>query len=108
MGVTVHVLTPGDKKHFPRKGDAVSVHYTGTLANGKVFDSSHARVAPFVFNLGIGEVIKGWDQGIPLMSLGEKATLTVSPDLAYGSKGVPPTIPPNATLTFQIELLKIN
>uniref|UniRef100_A0A8C6LBE8 peptidylprolyl isomerase n=1 Tax=Nothobranchius furzeri TaxID=105023 RepID=A0A8C6LBE8_NOTFU len=106
MGVEVETLRPGDGQHFPPRGRTVVVHYVGTLTNGKKFDSSRDRGEPFQFKLGAGEVIRGWDEGVAQMSLGQVARLTVSPDYAYGSRGYPPVIPPNSTLIFEVELLK--
>ncbi|KAI9058066.1 peptidyl-prolyl cis-trans isomerase [Trametes sanguinea] len=106
-GVTVDVITPGDGKTFPRKGDTVRIHYVGTLLDGKKFDSSRDRGAPFETEIGVGKVIKGWDEGVPQLSLGEKAILTATPDYAYGARGFPPVIPPNSTLRFEVELLDI-
>lgn len=79
--------------------------YVGTLTNGNKFDSSRDRGRPFQFKLGQGQVIRGWDEGVAQMSIGEKATLTCSPDYAYGARGFPPVIPPNSTLVFEVELL---
>ncbi|XP_003438103.1 FK506-binding protein 1 [Oreochromis niloticus] len=106
MGVDVETLRPGDGKTFPQKGSMVSVHYVGTLTNGNKFDSSRDRGSPFQFKLGAGEVIRGWDEGVARMSLGQVAKLTCSPDYAYGSRGYPPIIPANSTLIFEVELLK--
>ncbi|KAH7885295.1 hypothetical protein F5I97DRAFT_1884329 [Phlebopus sp. FC_14] len=108
MGVTIDTLSPGDGIHFPKAGDKVTIHYVGTLLDGKKFDSSRDRGTPFETEIGVGKVIKGWDEGVPQLSLGQKAVLTASPDFAYGSRGFPPVIPPNSTLKFEVELLKIN
>lgn len=108
MGVTIERITPGDGKTFPKKGDKVTIHYVGTLLDGKVFDSSRDRGSPFCTEIGVGKVIKGWDEGVPQLSLGEKAFLIATPDYAYGARGFPPVIPSNATLKFEVELLKIN
>ncbi|KAF8722449.1 hypothetical protein AX14_009827 [Amanita brunnescens Koide BX004] len=106
MGVTIESQSPGDGVNFPREGDTVEIHYVGTLANGTKFDSSRER-QPFVTKIGVGKVIKGWDEAIPQLSTGQKAILTVTPDYAYGARGFPPIIPPNSTLQFEVELLKI-
>lgn len=90
-----------------KDGDVAVVNYTGKLTNGEVFDSSLDRGIPFNFNLGAGEVIGGWDQGILGMKVGEKRKLTIPPDLGYGKTGSPPAVPPNATLIFEVELLEI-
>lgn len=107
MGVQVETISPGDGCTYPQKGQTVVVHYTGTLTNGTKFDSSRDRGTPFKFKLGKGEVIRGWDEGVARLSIGERARLTCSPDYAYGSKGHPGIIPPNATLIFDVELLKV-
>ncbi|XP_063440021.1 peptidyl-prolyl cis-trans isomerase FKBP1A-like isoform X2 [Mytilus trossulus] len=83
MGVTVETITPGDGATYPKKDQTVVVHYVGTLTNGNKFDSSRDRGSPFKFKLGKGDVIRGWDEGVAKMSVGEKATLTCSPDYAY-------------------------
>ncbi|CAH0696227.1 unnamed protein product [Spodoptera exigua] len=107
MGVDVETIAPGDGITFPKPGQTVVVHYTGTLENGKKFDSSRDRGQPFKFTLGRGDVIQGWDQGICRMSVGERARLICSPDFAYGSRGHPGVIPPNATLIFDVELIRV-
>ncbi|KAL1715516.1 hypothetical protein EV715DRAFT_256040 [Schizophyllum commune] len=107
MGVTVETYEPGDGKTFPKKGDFVTIHYTGTFSDGSKFDSSRDRGQPFVTQVGVGKVIKGWDEGIVQLSLGQKARLVCTSDYAYGARGVPPIIPPNAVLFFDVELLKI-
>ncbi|CAL8470896.1 g10438 [Coccomyxa elongata] len=104
-GVIKKILVEGSGWETPSKGDEVTVHYVGTLEDGTVFDSSRERDTPFVFSLGQGKVIKGWDEGVKTFKKGEKALLTCKADYAYGEQGSPPKIPPNATLNFEVELL---
>jgi FKBP-type peptidyl-prolyl cis-trans isomerase len=94
----------GDKAE---SGKSVSVHYEGSLLNGQVFDSSYKRNEPISFQLGVGQVIKGWDEGISLLQIGDKARFVIPSDLAYGSAGAGGVIPPNATLIFDVELMKV-
>lgn len=89
------------------KGQKVSVHYVGTLTDGKTFDSSRPRGEPFEFKLGAGQVIAGWDQGVAGMKVGGLRRLTVPPELGYGVRGYPPVIPGNSTLVFEVELLAV-
>lgn len=104
----IEILQEGDGKTFANPGDLVTIHYTGTLENGKKFDSSRDRGKPFQCTIGVGQVIKGWDTGIPKLSVGSRANLTIPGHEAYGSRGFPGLIPPNATLLFDVELLKVN
>lgn len=103
-GVTVEILKPGTGP-LPNPGQNVEVHYIGTLADGTKFDSSRDRGQPFVFTLGVGQVIKGWDEGVAMMKVGTRAKLTIPPQLGYGARGAGRAIPPNATLIFDVELL---
>ena len=107
MGVDIKTTKEGDGKTRPKQGQTVTVHYVGTLTNGTKFDSSRDKKRPFKFVLGKGEVIRGWDEGVAQMTVGQIAKLTISSDLAYGAGGVPGVIPPNATLIFEVELLKV-
>jgi FKBP-type peptidyl-prolyl cis-trans isomerase FkpA len=91
-----------------KAGQTVSVHYTGMFPDGKKFDSSVDRGDPFVFNLGAGQVIQGWDVGVQGMKVGGKRKLTVPPHMGYGARGAGGVIPPNATLVFEVELLGVS
>jgi len=88
-------------------GKTVSVHYTGKFQDGRIFDSSVSRGEPIAFKLGVGQVIKGWDEGIALMKVGGKAQLIIPSNLAYGERGAGGVIPPNATLVFDVELVDV-
>jgi FKBP-type peptidyl-prolyl cis-trans isomerase len=103
----IETLRPGTGAEATA-GQKVSVHYTGTLhADGKKFDSSHDRGQPFSFRLGAGQVIKGWDQGVAGMKVGEVRKLTIPPELGYGARGFPGAIPPNSALVFEVELVSV-
>ena len=91
-----------------KKGQHVTVHYVGTLTSGKKFDSSRDRGEGFGFNLGAGEVIQGWDQGVAGMKVGGLRKLTIPPEMGYGARGFPPVIPGNSTLIFEVELLGVS
>jgi len=115
MGVTRKVLTNGNGKDYPKKGDNVTIEYTGNLhdpevqphSQGTQFDTSVGR-GDFQTQIGVGKVIKGWDEGVTQMSLGEKSILTISGDFAYGDRGFPGLIPANASLVFEVQLKAIN
>ena len=91
----------------PKAGDRVTVHYTGWLTDGRKFDSSVDRGQPFVFTIGRGQVIRGWDEGVATMRVGDKVRLTIPPEMGYGARGAGGVIPPNATLIFEVELLDV-
>ena len=101
-----HDLLPGSGAS-PKKGQKVTVHYSGWLTNGKAFDSSKKRNKPFSFDIGKHKVIRGWAEGVLTMKVGGKRQLKVPSPLGYGSVGSPPVIPKNATLIFEVELLEI-
>ena len=105
-GLRYQIIQKGDGKKA-EKGNTVSVHYKGQLSDGTVFDSSYKRNAPLDFQVGVGQVIAGWDEGICLLSVGDKARLVIPGDLAYGSAGAGGVIPPDATLVFDVELMGV-
>jgi peptidylprolyl isomerase len=105
-GLQIMEIAPGEGAQ-PQLGDVVQVHYTGTLTDGTVFDSSRERGAPYSFALGMAQVIPGWDEGIAMLKPGGRAVLVIPPDLAYGEGGVPGVIAPNSTLVFDVELVAV-
>ncbi len=104
-GVRVENIVNGEGL-LAEKGDTITVNYVGMLTDGKVFDSSVDRKTPFVFQLGVGQVIRGWDEGVMGMRIGGKRRLIIGPDYGYGSQTVG-TIPPDSTLVFDVELLGV-
>jgi FKBP-type peptidyl-prolyl cis-trans isomerase len=106
MGLDIEDLRPGTGAEA-KAGNRVTVHYVGTLTDGSKFDSSRDRGEGFSFKLGAGQVIKGWDQGVAGMKVGQLRKLTIPPELAYGERGFPPVIPPSSTLVFEVELLAV-
>ncbi|KAH9457322.1 hypothetical protein MJO28_011611 [Puccinia striiformis f. sp. tritici] len=107
--VEIETIKPGDGKNFPVAGDKVKIHYVGTLESkdGNKFDSSRDRGRPFECTIGVGQVIKAWDQGVVQLSIGQEAYFKCAPEIAYGSAGCNGVIPPNSTLFFKVELLEI-
>lgn len=105
-GLQYFDLRVGDGEQ-PQSGQTVSVNYVGRLEDGTIFDSSYKRDQPFNFTLGVGQVIRGWDEGVGSMRVNGKRKLIIPPDLAYGSRGAGGVIPPNATLEFEVELVAI-
>ncbi len=104
-GLKYVVTEPGTGTEKPSKGQSVTAHYSGYLLDGSKFDSSVDRNQPFIFNVGAGMVIKGWDEAFADMTKGEKRTLILPPEIAYGAQGYPPVIPASATLIFEVELI---
>ncbi|PYH47203.1 FKBP-type peptidyl-prolyl cis-trans isomerase [Aspergillus saccharolyticus JOP 1030-1] len=115
MGVTKTILTPGTSDRKPNAGDNVVIHYTGCLYDesaehkmGKKFDSSYnPGRGPFRVQIGVGQVIRGWDEGVVTMNVGEESVLTISPDYGYGDRGFPGLIPAGSTLVFKVKLIAI-
>ncbi|MGB7251366.1 MAG: FKBP-type peptidyl-prolyl cis-trans isomerase [Phormidesmis sp.] len=105
-GLQYEVIAEGDGA-TPQPGQRVYVHYVGTLEDGTKFDSSRDRGRPFDFTIGRGQVIKGWDEGVGMMQVGDRRKLIIPPELGYGARGAGGVIPPNATLIFDVELLRI-
>ena len=103
--VTIETMFPGDNENFPQRGEIARVHYIASLDDGTVFESSRKRGFPFEFLVGAGRVVPGWDRAIRRMSLGERSRIVVGPEMAYGETGRTPAIPPNATVTFEVELI---
>jgi len=106
-GLWYKIISKGTGKK-PEKGQTVSVHYKGSLLDGTEFDSSYKRNQPILFSLGKANVIAGWDEGVALLNVGDKARFVIPSSLAYGTKGAGRVIPPNATLIFDVELINVN
>ncbi|CAM9370942.1 unnamed protein product [Phaeothamnion confervicola] len=107
-GCTVRTIKPGDATNYPQANHTASMHYVGRLEDGTVFDSSRRRGRPFQFKVGVGSVIRAWDETVPQMSVGQIVELTAPAEYAYGANGYPPVIPANATLIFEMELLSFH
>ncbi|KAL2269106.1 hypothetical protein VTJ83DRAFT_3952 [Remersonia thermophila] len=107
-GLQIEVLREGTGSRETQRGDSINVHYTGTFLDGTKFDSSLDRGNPLKFQVGAGQVIKGWDEGLLGMKIGEKRKLIIQPHLGYGSRGAGGVIPPNCVLFFETELVSIN
>lgn len=106
--IEIENIKDGDGKTFPKPGDKLKMHYTGTLAaTGEKFDSSRDRGQPFGVTIGTGQVIRGWDEGVPKLSLGQRANLKIPAWMGYGARGAGDKIPPNSDLIFDVEVLKI-
>mmetsp|Transcript_81863 Transcript_81863/g.128932 ORF Transcript_81863/g.128932 Transcript_81863/m.128932 type:complete len:110 (-) Transcript_81863:36-365(-) len=109
MGVEIEIIEEGDGKNFAKSLDVVTMHYKGTVrSEEKPYDCTYSRSKPFAFQLGSGQVIKGIDDSVPKLSLGSKAKLHISSDLAYGKAGAGGVIPPDSDLVLEVEILKIN
>lgn len=109
MLASVITIEPGDGKTYPTSGDKVVMHYVAYLAEtGVKFDSSYERSIPFRFQVGVGQAIKGWDEGVQRMTLGEKATLKIPSEYAYGVRGAGGSIPANTDLIFEVEIIAIS
>jgi len=104
-GLVVKTLKSGDATHYPRPPATCRVHYEARLPDGEVFDSSRARAQPLLFRLGAGQLLPGLEEGLQRMSVGQLCRITVPPSLGYGQAGYLPVVPPNCTLTYDIELL---
>lgn len=105
---TMKTVFPGDDKNFPTVKDIIRVHYTARIIGmTELLESSRARGAAFEFSLGRGEVVKGWEECLPLMSVGQHCMINCPPEMCYGEEGIPPVIPPNASFEFDIQLISI-
>uniref|UniRef100_A0A7S3K4C4 peptidylprolyl isomerase n=1 Tax=Aureoumbra lagunensis TaxID=44058 RepID=A0A7S3K4C4_9STRA len=107
-GLVIKTIRPGDATHYPRPPATCRIHYVGKLPDGTIFDSSRARSRPLLFRLGNEQLIPGLEHGIQMMSIGQISQMILPPHLAYGSTGYLPVIPPNCTLTYEVELIAFN